>query len=84
MKMDKPADASDILPFLISEVRRICSLEVTPDTALLSDGLLDSMGLVELIASVQSAFGVQLELSVVRRETFDTPRMMAAEFAKRG
>ena len=54
-----------------------------PGTALLSSALLDSMGLIELIAGIQNEFGITLDLADLRRETFDTPELMV-QFILRG
>ncbi len=79
--MQNAIASEKILPFLTQELSRMCSFEVGPDTALLSTGLLDSMGLVELIAKVQDTFDLHVEMASIRRESFDTPRMMAAHFS---
>lgn len=70
-----------ILEFLLTELSRICARPVDPDTSLLKTGTLDSMGLVETIVSVQSKFNLQVNLSAIKRETFDTPKMMASFMA---
>ena len=73
-------DSEKIILFLIQDLSRICSFEIGPDTSLLTSGLLDSMGLVEVIVSVQSKFNIHVEIADIKREIFDTPRMMAAFF----
>ena len=63
-------------PLLLDFVRRYCAAgldaPVTLDTPLLSEGLIDSMGLTLLAAFVEEQFGVPFdgtELRVGRHET---------------
>ena len=65
---------------LLEFVRRTFrpSSAVGPASALFSSGLIDSLGLVELLAFVHQAFGVSLELSVEEFTKLDTAEQLAA------
>jgi acyl carrier protein len=49
-----------------------------PDTRLFSTGIVDSFGVLELIAFVERAFGVDIDLSAHALEDFDTASKIAA------
>lgn len=52
------------------------------DTSLLGEGIIDSLGVVELVEFLQKQFGVKVEQSDVRPDNFDSVAKMAA-FVKR-
>jgi acyl carrier protein len=45
---------------------------LTPTTPLISAGILDSMGLIELVAFLEEKFGVRIEAHEVDPANFDT------------
>jgi acyl carrier protein len=45
---------------------------LTPDTPLMSGGILDSLATLKLITFLESEFGVQIEAHEADRENFDT------------
>ena len=74
---------SEILLAHISKtLSQTCGMNVEPDTSVLSNGLLDSMGLMELIVSVQTEFNLKVDLAELKREEFDTPNLMVQFFLK--
>ena len=77
--MDK-INESELLLFLEFELTKICGFAVVSDTSLLRSGILDSLGLMEIIVSVQNQFHIQVEIESLSREVFDTPKMMAKYF----
>jgi acyl carrier protein len=48
------------------------------DTPLLREGIIDSLGVVELVEFVQARFGVQVEQREVRPDNFDSVLKLAA------
>lgn len=48
------------------------------DTSLLGEGIIDSLGVVELVEFLQKQFGVKVEQADVRPENFDSVAKMAA------
>lgn len=63
---------------LKSFVEAIVMRPVTPDETLVTSGLLDSMGLVDLALDIETAFGVVLNLPTMTPEEFDTLPLMAS------
>ncbi len=50
--------------------------EITPDTELFEEGILDSFGLVELLVQLEE-LGAQLDVANLSREDIATPAMIA-------
>ena len=53
-----------------------------PDTPLLSAGLLDSFAIVTLVAALDAAFAVDIDVEQVEIEEFETARTIAALCAR--
>jgi acyl carrier protein len=51
---------------------------VLPETPIMEQGLLDSMGLVRLIQFVEERFGIGIADADVTPELFESPRRLAA------
>lgn len=69
---------SQILPVVIEQVKKISfAKDVAPDTALVESGLIDSIGLVDLLNSLEDSFKIQVDLASVTPETFASPRTIA-------
>ncbi|MEP6997968.1 MAG: acyl carrier protein [Betaproteobacteria bacterium] len=49
---------------------------VAPDTDIVGEGLVDSLGIFKLIAFVEDAFAVTIEPDEVLLENFQTPRAL--------
>jgi len=64
---------------LIAHLKETLQLEgeVEADTPLFSTGALDSVAMVNLIAFVEEAAGVQVRAEDVTLENFDTPERIA-------
>jgi acyl carrier protein len=52
------------------------SAAVTPDTDIVGQGLIDSLGIFKLIAFVEEKFAVTVEPDEVLLENFQTPRAL--------
>jgi acyl carrier protein len=48
------------------------------DASLLKEGIIDSLGVVELVTFLQTRFGLKVEQSDVRPENFDSVAKLAA------
>ncbi len=48
------------------------------DASLLKEGIIDSLGVVELVEFLQSQFGIKVEQQEVRPDNFDSVANMAA------
>lgn len=57
--------------------------EITPQTGLLEQGLLDSIGLVGLIQFLESEFELKIPEADLTSELFETPASIAGYIAKR-
>ena len=51
--------------------------QISDDVDLLNEGIIDSMGSMELVAFVESAFGIKVEMSEVVVKNFDSVRQLA-------
>jgi len=56
----------------------IGNMSVDAETPLFSNGVVDSFGILELIAFIERAFGVDVDLSAHALEEFDTTAKAAA------
>ncbi|MBK7889288.1 MAG: hypothetical protein IPJ84_00090 [Bdellovibrionales bacterium] len=65
------------LQFILNELRQTSPIALTENTSVLKSGILDSIGLVELLVNLQKQFGIQIDLADVKRDSFDTPELMA-------
>jgi acyl carrier protein len=54
------------------------------DISLLEEGVIDSMGVLELVSFVQSAFGIAVEPNDVTRDNFDSISRLAAYIRAKG
>jgi acyl carrier protein len=70
---------SSIEDTLIAHIRSIASEggDITPDTALLELGLLDSINLVGLIQFVEDSFAIKIPDRDIGADLFATPRTLA-------
>ena len=51
--------------------------EITPDTELFDEGILDSFGLVELLVQLEQ-YGAKLDVANLSREEISTPAKLAS------
>ncbi len=64
--------------FVAESFYRDASREVGDDEALISSGVIDSFGLVDLSLFAENEFGVRLDASDLGAGRADTPRQIAA------
>lgn len=66
-----------VLEALHANVETIRGMDIAPDTQLLSTGLLDSFGIVNLIPALESAFGTSIDLDDVEVSMFESAESIA-------
>jgi acyl carrier protein len=72
-----PTVLTDIITILQREFPTLRKTALTADTPLLSAGLLDSFAVVTLIASLEEAFGIDIDVEATGLEQFESPGTMA-------
>jgi acyl carrier protein len=75
--------AAQILQFIRTEISTAPGERVGPTSPLFSDGLLDSLNLVELIAFLETQFAIRIGASELVCENFDTVDHIAAFVARK-
>lgn len=50
--------------------------DVTPESAMISSGLIDSFAIADLLADLKEHFRVEIEASEIGVDNFDTPAQM--------
>jgi acyl carrier protein len=66
-----------IMAILQREFPTLRKTALVADTPLLSAGLLDSFAVVTLIASLEEAFGIDIDVEATGLEQFESPQTMA-------
>ena len=74
------ADSAAIRNVLARHLKSQAS--VGDDTPLISNGLIDSMSLIELIMDLEAAFQVRIPASEVQPDDFDSVRKIAAVISR--
>jgi acyl carrier protein len=75
-------DAGGILGLLKDEFPLLRKKDLRPDTPLLSAGLLDSFAIVTLVAALDAAFAVDIDVEQTELEAFETASTIAALCAR--
>jgi acyl carrier protein len=65
-----------LLEFIRNEFLEDTDTEITPDTKLISGGLIDSFSLVSLQTFIQSEFGKYIPAPKITADSFDTVKQM--------
>ena len=65
-----------LINFIISEYPPDEDVEITPDTKLISSGLIDSFSLVSLQTFIEKEFGKRIPAPRITAESFDTVNQM--------
>ncbi len=66
---------------IITILNDICGAdegEITPDTELFEEGILDSFGLVQLLVELENQLQISLDPAALERSELSTPRKIAA------
>jgi acyl carrier protein len=67
-----------IRDFILKNLYYTDNADLTEDMSFLAEGVIDSMGAMELVAFVESEFGIKVEMSEVVVKNFDSICKMAA------
>jgi len=67
-----------IRDFILKNLYYIDNADLNVDTSFLAEGIIDSMGSMELVAFVESEFKIKVEMSEVVVKNFDSIQKMAA------
>src|SRR5580765_6060341 len=67
-----------IREFILKNLYYAENSDLTDDVSFLAEGIIDSMGSMELVAFVESEFKIKVEMSEVVVKNFDSIRKMAA------
>ena len=68
----------EICDLLLKEFPQLQGVELSADTELISSGLLDSFALVNLIALLEEAYRVELDVEEIELEALESPGAIAA------
>ena len=80
------SDHADVEEKLLDEIADICGDDIVRerrDVDLFAEGLLDSMGAVELLVAIEDDFGVSIAPTAVPREEMNTVNKIIAQVEKR-
>ena len=66
-----------VCEILVCEFPMLGRLELTPETSLLSSGLLDSFAVVTLIAALEDTYEFDLDVETIELDQFETPHSIA-------
>ena len=75
--MDEAAQTQALIEHILKEVIRR-PIELTPDSKLVSSGLIDSFALVDILLKVEDVTGLRIPASKVGPKDMDTVRLMLA------
>lgn len=67
----------------LAEVTETDRVRTEPDLPLFDAGLLDSLGIVTLIARLSDEFGIDISPAEFERETWATPAMLVHDLERR-
>ncbi len=68
----------DTILSILSDICGADEGEITPDTELFEEGILDSFGLVQLLVELEEQAGVRLDPAALDRSAISTPAKLAA------
>ena len=78
ISVEVPAILTRVLDLLNEHFPLLRSVPLTADTSLLGSGLLDSFAVVTLVALLEQAFHIDINVEGIELESFETPRAIAA------
>jgi D-alanine--poly(phosphoribitol) ligase subunit 2 len=70
--------------YIVEELMKAkAGTRVPPDQSLFDEGILDSLGVLQLISFIEDRFGVKVEDTEIERENFETLNAMNALLARK-
>jgi acyl carrier protein len=76
--------ADRIRRFIVEELRRDAAGNVAPDASLIDDGIIDSVGIVRMVAFLEREFRIRIDDDEVLPRNFETIDAMAAFVGRKG
>lgn len=67
---------------LLAEATGTDEVKDNRDMNLFEEGLMDSLGMVQFLVDVESELGIEVPVSEVQREEWDTPNKIIAQLKK--
>ena len=78
MMLDEPSElVKHVISLLKREFPLLAHLDLHPDSALLSAGLLDSFALVMLVATLEEELEIEIDVEEIPLEQFESPATIA-------
>jgi acyl carrier protein len=71
-----PLPMLEMMAYIQSEVIRRSAVEITPETALVTSGLIDSFALVEIFLKLEELTGRKIPAAKVQAKHMDTVQLM--------
>ncbi len=84
--MAKDLDKDEVVRRLVDTIADICGDDIVRerrDMDLFAEGLLDSMGAIELLVAIEDDFGVSIAPTAVPRDEMSTTDKIVAQVLKR-
>ena len=84
--MAKDLDKDEVARRLVDTIADICGDDIVRerrDMDLFAEGLLDSMGAIELLVAIEADFGVSIAPTAVPRDEMNTTDKIVAQVLKR-
>ncbi len=75
--VEEPQVAETIERGLVRYFKEHLNVDVTPDTPLIEEQVIDSMGVMELISYLQETFDVELDMEDLTIENFESIRRIS-------
>lgn len=75
--MDAEALLARVCAVLGAQIPTLRGAPLAPDTPLVSSGLLDSFGVVTLVAALEEAFAFEIDVERLEVDQFETPATIA-------
>ncbi len=72
--MEEPLVVGKIEEVLVRYFKENLSADVTPDTLLIEEQIIDSIGAMELVSFIQETYGIELDMEDLTIENFESIR----------
>jgi D-alanine--poly(phosphoribitol) ligase subunit 2 len=79
VRFDMNANNRDIIMDILEELAETDEVRTDPDVLLFDEGLLDSIGTVQLLVEIEEKLGVTVPISAFDRDEWATPNKIVAK-----
>ncbi|PYS09899.1 MAG: hypothetical protein DMG15_22480 [Acidobacteria bacterium] len=76
--MDEAAQAQELVRYILQEIIHRPGTQVTPDSPLVSSGLIDSFALVDILVKVEDVTNLRIPAGKIQAKDMDTVNLMLA------